>query len=179
MSVDTGKSRRRAGAWGEHKSLNRCDVLPLYLTVNHRGAKIQMEQLPHPERRPVWIYTHRSRWYLKFSPQAGMRASAPSSSHFNALPPASGHKYKCLKLRNTSVHRLLTWLLCGDLRQEITKCYWSQIQALRIEKYLGTKALGKYENQPFRKSNPAVGTNPVQHDRSQRNDKLEGELNRL
>ena len=80
------------------------------------------------------------RWYLKLSPQSGMRAPAPSSSHFNALPPAS---------------------------------------AMRIEKYFCTKALGKYENQPVCKSNPAVGTNPVQHDRSQRNDKLEAELNRL
>ena len=50
---------------------------------------------------------------------------------------------------------------------------------MRIEKYLWTKALGKYENQPFRKSNQAFGTNPVQHDCSQRNDKLEAELNQL
>ena len=78
-----------------------------------------------------------------------------------------------------SVRRLSTQLLCGDLRQESTKCYCSQIQALRIEKYLWTKALRKYENQPFRKSNPAVGTNPVQHDCSQRNDKFVAELNRL
>ena len=78
-----------------------------------------------------------------------------------------------------SVRRLSTQLLSGDLRQESTKCYRSQIQAMRIEKYLRTKALGKYENQPFRKSNLAVGTNPVQHDRSQRNDKLVAQLNWL
>ena len=78
-----------------------------------------------------------------------------------------------------SVHRLSTRLLCGDLRQELTKCNWSQIQALRIEKYLWTKALGKYENHSVRKSNQAFGTNPVQHDCSQRNDKFVAELNRL
>ena len=50
----------------------------------------------------------------------------PSSSHFNAFPPVYGRKYKQWKLRNASVHWLSTRLLCGDLRQEITKCYCKQ-----------------------------------------------------
>ncbi len=66
-------------------------------------------------------------------------------------------------------------MFCQNLCKSIQKKARADLAPPQICHFSATKL----SVQPSRKSNPAVGTNPVQHDCSQRNDKFVAELNRL
>ena len=58
----------------------------------------------------------------------------------------SGDKYQQWKLRNTNIQQLHSLFLYRDLRQEIQKCFWSQILMKKIGKsYCTTAAIAKWQ----------------------------------
>ena len=76
------------------------------------------------------------------------------------------------------LHTFLGWAVCKDqflFCQNLCKSIQKKARADLAPPQICHFSATKLSVQPSRKSNPAVGTNPVQHDCSQRNDKFVAE----